>query len=431
MECSLASVPRKRSKSNLAIQKSFSPERVTQPSTHSADETGADSMGQSKAAPKSLRPTPHLSNPSLNSRSKARRKDQGHGSMDHRSEKKDQDKSAPVRLIAFYLPQFHPIPENDVWWGAGFTEWSHVTTALPLYPGHYQPQLPSDLGFYDLRLNETRCAQAELARRYGIYGFCYHYYWFSGRKVLEKPLESVLSTGEPNFPFCICWANEPWSRRWDGSEREVLLDQEHDLDKDKSLIEDLLPFFKDSRYILVNGAPLLIVYRASLLPSPLDLLNHWRKRAIDAGFPDLHICMAETFGADSPYEFGFDAAVEFPPHGVMADPINSSIDGLPENYEGLIYDYHQIVKREINRPSPPYSRYKTVMPSWDNTSRRALGGNVFHGANPSSYEVWLSDAIRKTSLDSDADRRIVFINAWNEWGEGAHIEPDRRYGHAY
>jgi hypothetical protein len=336
-----------------------------------------------------------------------------------------------LRLIAFYLPQFHPIAENDKWWGQGFTEWPGVAAAQPLFQGHYQPHIPADLGFYDLRLPEARAAQAELARHYGIHGFCYHYYWFSGRRVLERPLQEVLESGEPDYPFCVCWANEPWSRRWDGSENEILITQEHGPEIDKSLIFDLLPLFADRRYIKVDGKPLLVIYRVGLLPDPKALFATWRAVALKRGFPGLHICMAETFGLNDPFEKGCDAAVEFPPHQLVAGAINQKLKGATEGYSGTAYSYAEAVLGEIVAPPPDYPRYRCVMPGWDNSPRRGLAGNVFHGATPELYELWLREAIGFTRWRLPHSHQLVFINAWNEWGEGAHLEPDLRWGRQF
>ena len=336
-----------------------------------------------------------------------------------------------VRLIAFYLPQYHPIPENDVWWGVGFTEWPGVAAARPLFEDHYQPHIPADLGFYDLRLPAVRAQQASLARQYGIHGFCYHYYWFSGRRILQRPLDEVLSSGEPDFPFCICWANEPWSRRWDGSDTDLLIAQEHDLETDKRLILDLLPLFRDRRYIKVDGKPLLVIYRVGLLPDPRALSRFWREVARENGFPDLHICMAETFGLNDPYYYGCDAAIEFPPHQLTAEVINSKLRNRAEGYSGNIYSYSDAVMNDIVAMPTDYPRYKCVMPGWDNTPRRGAAGNVFHGATPQLYELWLREAIGSSRRRFPIGQRMIFINAWNEWGEGAHIEPDIRFGRQY
>jgi glycosyl transferase family WbsX len=336
-----------------------------------------------------------------------------------------------VRLIAFYLPQFHPVPDNDRWWGTGFTEWQGVAGAEPLFSGHYQPHLPADLGFYDLRVPETRESQAALARQYGISGFCYHYYWFSGQRILERPLDEVLQTGKPDFPFCVCWANETWSRRWDGSESEVLIAQTHDLAIDKKMIFDLLPLFRDARYIKIEGRPLLIIYRIGLLPDASGLLSEWREVARQDGFPDLHICMAETFGLDDPYSYGCDAAVEFPPHKSTSALINDQVRGLPNRYTGNIYSFQSVVTNEIAAVPPGYPRYRCVMPGWDNTPRRGPNGNVFWGPTPELYELWLREMIAYTRRSFPPERRLVFVNAWNEWGEGAHLEPDIRFGREF
>src|SRR5437667_7337089 len=220
-----------------------------------------------------------------------------------------------IRAIAFYLPQFHPIPENDAWWGKGFTEWSNVVKAKPLFRGHYQPHLPADLGFYDLRLPETRQAQADLARQYGIYGFCYYHYWFNGQRLLGRPLDDVLASGKPDFPFCLCWANENWTRRWDGRERELLMEQRYSDDDDRAHMRWLAEAFGDERYIRVNNKPLFLVYRASRIPDPLRTTTIWRDEAQRLGFGDLYLCRVESFAdeRDDPLRIGFDAAVEFQP----------------------------------------------------------------------------------------------------------------------
>ena len=336
-----------------------------------------------------------------------------------------------VRVIAFYLPQFHPILENDRWWGKGYTEWTAVVSAKPYFDGHEQPRLPADLGFYDLRLAEIRESQAALAREFGIHGFCYYYYWFSGRKLLDGPISEMMRTGKPNFPFCICWANEPWSRRWDGSEQEVLIAQEHDLQTDEDFIRDILPILKDPRYIRVHDAPLILIYRVGLLPSPNELFQAWRKIAAENGIPSLHICIAQTFGCSEPYHYGADSAVEFPPHGLWVGEINNTVGDLRKEYAGAIYDYRDVVVQELNRPRPEYLRFRCAMPSWDNTPRRGDNGNIFAHSSPEQYEQWLSALVQDAATRSAASERLVFVNAWNEWGEGAHLEPDRRHGRGY
>lgn len=336
-----------------------------------------------------------------------------------------------VRLIAYYLPQFHPIPENDEWWGAGFTEWTNVAQGRKYFHDHYQPHVPGELGYYDLRLPEVREAQARLAREHGVYGFCYYYYWFAGRRLLERPLQEVFESGEPDFPFCICWANENWSRRWDGSENEILVGQVHNEQTDVDFIHDVIPLFKDPRYILINGAPLLIVYRISLMPNPVATAEMWRQICSENGFPDIHLCMAETFGLTDPYQYGFNSAVQFPPHNTLAQEVNDRIAGLEQSFEGKLYDYADIVKDQLAREAPTYRRYPGVMTSWDNTARKKKAGHVFVNSSPDLYEAWIRGAIDYTKEHLPAGERLVFINAWNEWAEGAHLEPDRKYGRSY
>lgn len=337
-----------------------------------------------------------------------------------------------VKAIAFYLPQFHPIPENDEWWGPGFTEWTNVTQAKPLFPGHYQPHVPADLGYYDLRLPEVRNAQAELAKKYGIYGFCYYYYWFSGRRILERPLQDMLDSGTPDFPFCICWANENWSRRWDGSENEILLKQEHNAETDAKFINDVIPILRDPRYIRINGKPLLMVYRISLLPNPSETARIWRKICQDEGLGEIYLTAVESFGYTNPYKDGFDASVQFPPHGArVAGSANDLVDDLPEDYTGTLYDYQEVVFNDLNAEVPAYKRFRGVMCSWDNTARKKKAGNVFLNATPHDYELWLRGVADYTRQNLPAGERLVFINAWNEWAEGTHLEPDRKFGHGF
>ncbi|HXY44729.1 MAG TPA: glycoside hydrolase family 99-like domain-containing protein [Acidimicrobiales bacterium] len=228
-----------------------------------------------------------------------------------------QSDGLPLRL-AFYLPQFHQTPENDAWHGVGFTEWTLVARSRPLFPGHYQPHLPGELGFYDLRLPETRELQARLARSYGISGFCYYHYWFRGRRMLERPFREVLRSGKPDFPFCLCWANESWFRKWQGSVDEVVIEQTFDEEDDLEHIRWTIEAFKDPRYIRVKGRPLLTVYRPHSLPQPKRTVEIWRRECARAGLPEPWIVGFETSGkVMNPGEIGFDAAAEFVPHGLM------------------------------------------------------------------------------------------------------------------
>jgi hypothetical protein len=345
----------------------------------------------------------------------------------------DKTQSAPfdVRLIAFYLPQFHPVAENDRWWGPGFTDWQNVARATPLFDGHYQPRLPGALGFYDLRLDEVRRSQVELARAHGIHGFCYYYYWFNGRRILERPLDRYIADPAIDFPFCICWANENWSRRWDGGNREVLLVQEHDTASDMKFIRDVIPLFRDPRYIRVNGMPLLVLYRADLLKVPAATAAGWREECERAGLPGLHLCAAQTFEFTDPRPYGFDSACEFPPHRHAVGHITQDLRGLPADFKGWVCDYELVARHSLTAPAPDYPLYRGLFPSWDNTARKRQQALIFHHADPTRYEYWLRGLVEYTRQNLVGDQRIIFINAWNEWAEGAHLEPDLKYGSAY
>jgi hypothetical protein len=335
-----------------------------------------------------------------------------------------------VKLLAFYLPQYHPIHENNVAWGRGFTEWTNVAKARPLFPAHYQPHVPADLGFYDLRVPEVREQQVALARAYGIHGFCFYYYWFNGRRLLDRPLDEFRASGL-DFPFCVCWANENWSRRWDGSEHEIIVEQEHSPEADEKFIHDVLPILKDPRYIRIDGAPLLLVYRISLLPDPAATAARWRSTCARAGLERIHLSAVQSFGFGDPRPVGFDSAVEFPPHGFTAEDINEKVEGLPEDFEGHLYDYREVAQFHLHRSRPPHSWFRGVMAGWDNTPRRGTRGHVYLHGSPREYELWLRGVIEETRRSVPEGQRFVFINAWNEWGEGAHLEPDLENGHAY
>jgi GT2 family glycosyltransferase len=340
-----------------------------------------------------------------------------------------------VRLIAFYLPQFHPIPENDLWWGKGFTEWRNVTRARPSFEGHYQPHLPADLGFYDLRLPEVMENQAALARRYGIHAFCFYYYWFKGRRMLELALERMLETGSPDFPFCLCWANENWTKTWDGGDRSILIGQDHCDEDDREVILDMIRYLRHPNYLKVDGRPVLLVYRVPLFPDIARTAALWRKTCREEGVGEIRLVMVESFkqGAGEriePADIGFDAAVEFPPHG-MSTGRTPWVRGLDRDFRGHIGDYQHDLVRFASRQQPPYVRYRTVMPGWDNTPRRQNDPFVYLDPSPGAYRAWLEEAIDQTRRHRFGEDRLVFINAWNEWAEGNHLEPDLRYGHAY
>lgn len=357
-----------------------------------------------------------------------------------------------IRPIAFYLPQFHPIPENDGWWGKGFTEWTNVTKARPLFKGHYQPHLPADLGFYDLRLPEAREAQAALAREYGIHGFCYYHYWFNGRRLIERPFNEVLASGKPDFPFCLCWANENWTRSWDGQDQEVMLGQNYSDEDDLNHIRWLATAFRDPRYIRVRGRPMFLVYRISRLPDPARTVELWRNEARRIGVGELFLCNVESFCDEHGLvpKVGLDAAVEFAPDwsafppAQQADWLTRKLSvrprlercaerlGLvkPWLHAHSISSYPKLVETMLAKPAVPYLRFPGVMPSWDNSARRQAGATILQGSTPEHYQRWLAAVVKRVQLLPEDDR-VVFVNAWNEWGEGNHLEPCRRWGRAY
>jgi lipopolysaccharide biosynthesis protein len=351
-----------------------------------------------------------------------------------------------LKAIAFYLPQYHPIPENDEWWGKGFTEWTNVAKAQPLFPNHYQPHLPADLGFYDLRLPEIRKAQADLARLYGIHGFCYYHYWFNGRRILERPLNEILQSGEPDFPFCICWANENWTRTWDGQEKAVLLEQKYSEQDDRDHLRSLADTFRDPRYIRIDGKPLFLVYRTNKLPNPKRTAAIWREEAKNLGIGELFLCRVESFSGDSiistPEEIGFDAAVEFQPDGryvgevLYRNKFLQKINKIGLHFQAYgqnnnILSYAQLVHNVLaDNKQQSYKKFPCVTPQWDNSARRKTGATIFHGSTPELYEKWLRTTVERIHPDSP-DENIIFINAWNEWGEGNHLEPCQRWGLSY
>ncbi len=338
----------------------------------------------------------------------------------------------PAKLIAFYLPQYHPIPENDTNWGKGFTEWTNVSKATPQFAGHYQPHLPGELGFYDLRLPEVLRRQVELAKKYGIYGFCFHYYWFGGKRLLDGPLNQFISDPKTDFPFCICWANENWTRRWDGREEDVLIGQDHSLENDYKFIQDLEPLLRHPNYIKFGERPLIVVYRVGLLKDARKTAASWREYCINQGLGNPYLVAAQAFGFYDPNSIGFDAAVEFPPHGIEHNKITDKVVILNSQYNGNVYSFVKMVQQFIEPAvNKAYRVIKSVSPSWDNEPRKPGKGDSFIYSTPNQYQRWLSQCIIKEFIYYPEDSRFVFINAWNEWGEGAYLEPDRKFGYAY
>lgn len=336
----------------------------------------------------------------------------------------------PATLVAFYLPQFHTIPENDAWWGEGFTEWHNVARALPQFEGHAQPRLPGELGFYDLRLPEIMRKQMLLARNYGVGAFCSYFYWFAGKILLEAPLKQWLADASLDLPMCLCWANENWSRRWDGRADDILMKQSHSADDDIAFIDYISSYLVDPRYLRVDGKPLLLIYRPSLLPDAKATARRWRERFRAMGLGELHLAYVQSFDRSDPRTIGFDAAVEFPPNNTNLASITANQRLLNPTYSGDVWDWRQLARASIDQAEPAYPRYPGVNPAWNNEPRRSGKGRVFAHASPRGYRDWLRHAVATARRRFPA-KPLVFVNAWNEWAEGAILEPDARLGHAW
>jgi lipopolysaccharide biosynthesis protein len=336
----------------------------------------------------------------------------------------------PATVVAFYLPQFHPIPENDAWWGEGFTEWRNVTRALPQYEGHVQPRLPGSLGFYDLRLPDIMRQQMQLAREYGIGAFCSYFYWFGGKTLLEQPLRQWLDDPTLDLPICLCWANENWSRRWDGRADHMLVAQRHSAEDDLAFIAHVAPYLRDPRYLRVDGKPLLLVYRPGLLPEPRNTSQRWRRWCHEHGIGDIHLAYVQSFDNVDPADIGFDAAVAFPPNNITPEPITNRFRLINPEFRGDIHDWRELAAADL--PQPHFPLYPAVNPGWDNEPRRPGRGRVFAYASPRAFSEWLRRCIAHGAATQPAGRPpLVFVNAWNEWAEGAVLEPDARLGHAW
>lgn len=330
-----------------------------------------------------------------------------------------------AKFIAFYLPQFHPVPENDYAWGKGFTEWFNVTKARPLYKGHHQPRRPADLGFYDLRLKETMADQISLAKQNGVDGFCFYTYWFNGKRVLNKPVDAFLADPSLDMPFMLCWPNEPWNKRWDGSEHEVFLDIQHTPEDDIAFIEAMIPAFKDKRYIKIDGKPVFMAYRHKKFPDFAATAQRWREAVKKAGFPDLYLVCTLTIANDK----------DLPPAGSYDRAIRFSPGIVPHSLPYCTYKTHRMIEYRgfYNAVfAEPHAKncWQTVFPSWDNTARRKKRGWIFYNTSPEAYSQVLSEATRMAQNLPEAER-FVFINAWNEWAEGTYLEPDQKYGHRF
>jgi lipopolysaccharide biosynthesis protein len=340
-----------------------------------------------------------------------------------------------VRFVPFYLPQFHPTHENDVWWGKGFTEWTNVTAARPVYRGHHQPKLPADLGFYDLRLEEVRQAQTELAAEHGIDGFMYYYYWFAGQRLLNLPIERLLAGSTP-MPYCIMWANENWTRRWDGRSSDVLIGQDYDRVPAQRFIDDVMPFLKDERYLRVGDKPVLAVYRPAQMDDFREVVASWRRRAREEGLGELvvlAVAVAREFhgvGADF-REHGLDGILHFPPHNLPWAPGPTERLAVAAQFKGNLMSYEALVEAaEARLRALDDGEHPGVMVTFDNTARRQWRPDIWYGSNPYTFRRWAGKAASAV-MHRPPEERFVFVNAWNEWAEGAILEPTDRFGKTY
>ncbi len=338
-----------------------------------------------------------------------------------------------MKLIAFLLPQFHCIPENNRWWGEGFTEWTNTRKARPLYTGHEQPKEPFHDYYYDLTDPKARSWQAETAKAYGLYGFCYYHYWFNGKQLLEKPFNEVLTRGEPDFPFCLSWANEPWTRKWDGFEHHILMPQEYGEEKEwEAHFYALLDAFKDKRYIRIDDKPLFILYRPGKIPRCEEMLQYWNKLARENDLKGIYF-VRTLGGFEISHQKGFDASVEFEPHYTFAHSgyhrIWSHIKAGDRNH--LIFDYDLVWQSILNRS--PHRSGEKIFPgayvNWDNTPRLSHEGQSGLGASPQKFGWYLTKQIERAVTQYKSE--YLFINAWNEWAEGTFLEPDKQYKYQY
>lgn len=342
-----------------------------------------------------------------------------------------------IRALAVVLPQFHPFPENDEWWGKGFTEWTNTVKARPRYTGHYQPHLPADLGFYDMRLLQTLCDQAEMAKAHGLHGFCYYHYWFNGKMLMERPLQEILGSDKPDFPFMLAWANENWSRRWDGKDKEVLIAQDYSAEDHRNHATYLCQnVFKDPRYIKVQGKPFFLFYNTHIIPDLKEAVSIWREVAKENGFEDLYlggIITSSEFAIDA-QAAGLDLLIDWQPDWTHLKIIPNIVQriknklGWGQTFRRI--SYREVVDRMLAKPKFDQKHFKAVVPGWDNSARRKNDAFIMHGATPEMYGEWLQKVCEDTEVYS-AEENFVFINAWNEWAEGNHLEPDKKWKRAF
>jgi glycosyltransferase involved in cell wall biosynthesis len=336
-------------------------------------------------------------------------------------------------LLAYYLPQFHSFAENDAWWGKGFTEWTNLIRGAPRFAGHYQPRVPRDLGFYTLDSTEPMRRQIELAKAGGVSGFVFYTYWFNGKRLMEQPVSRFLADRTLDMKFALMWANENWTRRWDGTESEVLISQDYRAEDDLEMAGAFAAHFKDDRYIRLQGRPLLMIYRADVIPETKAAIARWRGIFREYFKEDPIFVMAQAFDAEDPREFGFDGAVEFPPHKLTRrmPAANADFTYLDPDFTGKILHYDDVVAESLKDGAVGYPLIKTAIPSWDNDARRQGAGMTIAGSTPPKYEAWLAKLVENARMNPFFGTPLVCVNAWNEWCEGTYLEPDLHFGGAY
>ena len=347
--------------------------------------------------------------------------------------------SKKLKTIAFYLPQFHPTPENDANWGEGFTEWTNVVKARPRFPEHFQPRLPGKLGFYDLRIPEIMTEQTKLAEKYGISGFCFYYYRFGDKRVLDLPLKSYLNNNEANLPFCYCWANESWTRAWDGKTSDVLFQQDYDEVTLTGYVRDIIQAFSDERYITIEGKPVLIIYQVAELSNPEIIIKDIRRRIKENSGKD--VLIGSVFSHNFKLEMlsFLDFVVQFPPHRIPRQTPRVTIKRKDMHpYEPEREDYYEaydeVIKSALKGPSLTKKMWLGVCPDWDNTSRRQRNATTLVGSTPEKFFEWTTKAAQLTRegyATESIPAPVLFVNAWNEWAEGAVLEPTEKFGYSY
>lgn len=357
-------------------------------------------------------------------------------SIDYPVEKRIELTDEDPKLLAYYLPQYYPNKYNDVWWGKGSTEWTNVTKSVPQYLGQYQPRLPGELGFYDLRIQENIYRQIELAKIYGVYGFCFYYYWFDGVRLLDLPFDNFVSDESIDFPFCISWINESWTKQWSGDSNLPLMEVVKTADSYKRFIESCYKLFEKDNYIKVDGKPVLLIYKPLDIPNAEEVIDYWRNYVKEKLGMELYLIgtinkqgvLKEGFKVE-----GFDAVSEFAPGPQLEymEDITKQKQYVCGSFYGKVYDYKKLIEDKAYFKVTGNKLYRAVSPMWDNTARKMNKGLVLDGATPELYKTWLKDVIVETKKNKVLDDKFVFINAWNEWAEGTYLEPDLKWQYKY